>query len=168
MKKTILGAVVLTASLFFASNALADIKLGVLDLQQIMQKSNQIASLNKQLTNEFKPRQDKILALQKDLQAESDQLSRNSATMTESDRNKLQDKIIADRANLQGMMLSFQRDVNTAQNQAMQKFMTQLNAVVSTVANKNNFDVVLQRAGVPFVKNNLDITDQVLTEMNKR
>lgn len=168
MKKLFLTASILVASLLFGTgSAYAELKVGVIDLQQIMQKSNQIATINSQLTKEFKPRQDKILALQKALQDETDQLTRNSATMTESDRNKLQDKIIADRANLQGMSLSFQRDVNAAQNQGMQKFMTQLNGVVNTVAKANNFDLILQRAGVPFVKTELDVTNKVLDQLNK-
>lgn len=168
MKKILLTISILVASLIFGmGNAYAELKVGVIDLQQIMQKSNQIATINSQLTKEFKPRQDKILALQKSLQDETDQLSRNSATMTETDRNKLQDKIIADRANLQGMSLSFQRDVNSAQNQGMQKFMTQLNGVVNIIAKENNFDLILQRAGVPFVKTSLDITNQVLDQLNK-
>jgi len=169
MKRT-LAAVICGASLFLAAgNVAADpLKIGVIDLQQIMQKSNQIAALNDQLTKEFKPRQDKIISAQKDLQAETDQANRNGATMTESDRNKLQDKIIADRSNVQGMMLSFQRDVTTAQNEAMQKFMAQLNTAVSSVAAANSFDLVLQRSGVPYVKSDLDITSKVLDELNKK
>lgn len=168
MKKLLIAASFITAALL-TQNAFADpLKIGVVDLQQIMQKSSQIATINTQLTKEFQPRQQKIINDQKALQDEVDQLNRNTATMTETERNKLQDKIIADRSNLQGMMLSFQRDVNTAQNQAMQKFMSQLSVVVSSVAKNNNFDLVLQRAGVPYVKSELDVTAQVLEQMNKK
>lgn len=168
MKKVILAA--LTSGLLMAATCASadDLKVGVVDLQQVMQKSAQITAINAQLTKEFQPRQDKIVAAQKALQAEIDQLSRNSTTMTDTDRNKLQDKIISDRANVQGMMLAFQRDVNSAQTQAMQKFMAQLNTIVANIAKADNYDLVLQRAGVPFVKNTLDITSQVVDGLNKK
>lgn len=169
MKKAILTALTGGALLLAATCASAsDIKVGVVDLQQVMQKSTQITTINNQLTKQFQPRQEKILAAQKSLQAEIDQLNRNGSTMTETERNKLQDQIVSDRANVQGMMLSFQRDVNSAQNDAMKKFMAQLNTIVSNIAKSGNFDLVLQRAGIPFAKNDLDITSQVVDGMNKK
>lgn len=169
MKKVILASAFAASLVLASSSAVADpVKIGVIDLQQIMQKSSQIAAINNQLTKDFKPRQEKIVTAQKDLQTETDQLTRNSATMTETDRNKLQDKLIADRSNVQAQMLTFQRDLNAAQNQAMQKFMTQLNDVVSKVAANGGFDLVLQKAGVPFVKTSLDVTNQVLEQLNKK
>lgn len=168
MKKMLLAASVLLVSLGIG-NAYADpaLRVGVIDLQQIMQKSSQIAAMNSSLTKEFKPRQDKILATQKQYQDETDQLNRNSATMAEADRNKLQDRIFADRANLQGMMMSFQRDVETARTQAQQKFMDQLNTVVNNVAKAKSFDLILQRAAAPYVKSDLDLTNEVLDQLNK-
>ncbi len=154
MKKVLL-AVVTAGLLLTASNVLADpVKIGVIDLQQVMQKSKQIAAVNEQLTKEFQPRQQKIVELQKSLQ-------------TDTDRTKLQDQITSDRANVQGLMMSFQRDVNQAQNDALKKFMTQLNGVISNVAKAGNFDLILQRAGVPYVKTDLDVTSQVLDQLNK-
>jgi outer membrane protein len=171
MRKLLLS--VITAASLFASAAIAapattNLKLGVIDVQQILQKSPQIAAINNQLTKEFKPRQDKIVAAQKDLQAEADKLNKNGSTMSDADRNKLQDQIIADKANVQGMAISFQRDLQQAQNKAMQDFMNQLTGVVNDVAKKNGYDLILQRAGVPYANNNLDITAQVLQELNKK
>lgn len=176
MRKLLISVV--TAATLFASAAFAapanaapataNLKVGVIDVQQILQKSPQIAAINNQLTKEFKPRQDKIVAAQKDLQAEADRLNKNGATMSDADRNKLQDQIIADKANVQGMAISFQRDLQQAQNKSMQDFMNQLTAVVNDVAKKGGYDLILQRAGVPYANNSLDITNQVLQELNKK
>lgn len=171
MKKVILAAVTGATLLLAATCAAAagsDIKVGVVDLQQVMQKSTQISAINNQLTKQFQSRQDKILSAQKALQAEIDQLNRNGSTMSETDRNKLQDKVVADRSSVQSQMLSFQRDVNTAQNDAMKKFMAQLTTIVTGIAKNGNYDLILQRAGVPFVKSELDVTAQVIDGLNKK
>lgn len=165
MKKLLLPVVSACAMLLVATTASADTKIGVIDVQQIMQKSAQMAAINAQLTKQFKPRQDKIAALQQSLQNESDQLNRNGATMTVDARNALQDKIIADKANLEAMSVSFRRDLATAQNQDLQTFMNKLSAVVNGIAKAGNYDLILQRAGVPFANPSLDITSQALKAM---
>lgn len=172
MKKTFLSLVSAVALLGFMSSVSAaeatnGAKVGVVDMQQVLQKSNQIKTINDQLTKQFKPRQDKIIASQKSLQDEANKLAKDGSVMSADEKGKLQDKIIKERADLQGVAVAFQRDVSAAQNQAMQTFMTKFNNVVGDVAKTNGLDLVLQRAGVPYVKDNLDITKQVIDQLNK-
>lgn len=172
MKKTLLS-VVSAAALFLvsgsavAADAASGLKIGVVDMQQILQKSTQIKTINDQLTRQFKPRQDKIIAQQKSLQDEINKLNKDGSVMNATDRNKLQDKVIKERADLQGVAVAFQRDVTAAQQQAMQGFMTKFTSVVTNVAKSGNYDLIMQRAGVPYVKDSLDVTSQVLAEINK-
>lgn len=169
MKKSLLSSLLAAALLLVTAGAGADgLKIAVIDLQTILQKSSQVKVINDKLTSQFKPRQDKIIAAQKSLQAEMDRLDKNGTTMAAADRNKLQDQIITDKANLQGMAIAFQRDLSAAQNQSLQDFMNQLNKVVTGIAQTNKYDLVLQRNGVPYVSSNLDISNQVLTELNKK
>jgi outer membrane protein len=170
MRKILLSLVSVVA-LLAAGNAVAavdaNLKIGVIDMQQILQKSNQIKTINEQLTKQFKPRQDKIIAQQKQIQDETNKINKEGSVINANDRNKLQDKIIKERADLQGVAVAFQRDVSNAQNQAMQGFMTKLTAVVNNIAKAGNYDLIMQRAGVPYVKENLDVTKPVLDELNK-
>ncbi len=174
MRKLLLSVVTAVSLLVstgaFAANtpAGANFKIGVIDVQLVLQKSPQIAAINSQLTKEFKPRQDKIVAAQKDLQAEVDKLNKNANVMSDGERNKLQDQIIADKANVEGMALSFKRDLSQAQGKAMQDFMGQLTQVVNEIAKKGNYDLILQRAGVPYANSSLDVTNQVLQELNNK
>lgn len=163
----VLSSAVFASSTSFADNANGGIKIGVINVQSIMQKSPMVAQLNKQLQSQFQPRQDQLVKAQNDLQSEVDKLNKNGAVMSNADRSQLQDKIIADRANLQGMSQSFQQDLNSAQSQAMQQFMVKLQAAVNTVATTGKYDLILQRSGTPYVSSALDITDQVLTQLPK-
>ncbi len=175
MQKLLLSFISASALLLVASTASAaaagepagNLKVGIIDVQQIMQKSPQIAVVNEQLTKEFKPRQDKIIASQKSLQDEIDKLNRNGSVMSPVDRNKLQDQIDADKSSLQSMSVAFQRDLSTAQNQAMQGFMSQLTADVNNIAKTQNYDLILQRSGVPYANPKLDITSEVLAGLKK-
>jgi outer membrane protein len=171
MRKILLSMVSVAALALVSLSASADtsvLKVGVIDLQQIIQKAPQVATINAQLNKQFKPRQDKILSTQKDLQAETDKLERNSATMSVTDRNKLQDQVMADRSSMQEMVVAFQRDLTAAQNQGMQSFMTQLNTVINSIAKVGNYNLILQRAAAPYADSGLDITSQVLQALNKK
>jgi len=172
MKKTVLSLASALTLFLAVGNASAatetpGAKVAVVDMQQVLQKASQIKTINDQLTKQFKPRQDKIITQQKTLQDETNKLEKEATVMSAADRGKLQDKIIKERADLQGVAVAFQRDVSAAQNQAMQGFMNKFTTVVSNVAKTNNYDLVIQRSGAPYVKENLDITKQVLDELNK-
>lgn len=167
--KIILPAFVLFLLSFtaYADNGAGGLRIGVINVQQIMQKSPMAIALNKQLKDQFQPRQTQLVNAQNNLQAEVDKLNKNGAVMSNTDRSALQDKIIADRASLQGMGQSFQQDLNAAQSQAMQQFMAKLQNAVNAVAASGKYDLILQRSGTPYVSSALDVTDQVLAQLGK-
>jgi outer membrane protein len=171
MKKLFTSFAVAIALLFATSFAFAadtTLKLGVIDMQKIMQKSSQVAAISSQLEKRFKPKQQAILAARKALQEQVEKLNRNTAVMSEGDRTKLQNKIIADRANLQSSEISFQQEVTAAQTQETQKFMQKLKGVLSQVAKNENYTLIMIKQGIPYVDDKLDITDIVLTALEKR
>jgi outer membrane protein len=145
----------------------AAVKVGVIDMQQIMQQSAQAVSLNKQLQTQFQPRQQKLVTAQKNLQDEMNQFNKNGPTLSDADRTKLQNQILTDRTSFQQMVQSYQQDLSTAQNQAMQKFMGNVQNAVSEVAKQGSYTLIVQRAAAPYADPSLDITKQVITDMSK-
>ena len=146
----------------------AALKIGVIDVRTTIQKSPQLNAINTQLAKAFKPRELKIDSFQAGLKADEDEMQKNGSVMTESDRNTLRDKIITERANLQAMITSFQQDLDSAQNTAMQKLLGQVALIVNDIAKKDHFDMILQGDNVPFVVDRLNITTQVLQALAKK
>lgn len=165
MKKIFSAVLAVALSFCFANVALAETKIGVIDLQKVMQKSSQVAAINAQLEKDFKPRQEKLVGMQKDLQAEMDKLNREGAVMSPSDRTKLQNKVAGDRANFQKMADSFQQELSTAQNQAMQKFMQKVVDAIKAVSANGKYDMVLLKAAVPYMDPKFDVTDEVIKQI---
>lgn len=173
MKKLLTSLMLTTLLSLTAGSALAaeaPLKIGVIDLQKIMQKSSQVIAIGNQLEKRFKPKQQSILAARKALQEEAEKSNRNSATMSDVDRTKLQNKIIADKANLQSSEISYQQEVNAAQTQEMQKFMKHLQEVLNQVAKNGNYTLIMvkQGIGIPYVDQRLDITDTVLASLENK
>ncbi len=158
------------ASLFMllAANAHAEgVKLAVVDMQAVLQKAPQIEKINKNLTAQFKGRQDKIMQAQRDLQNETQNLEKNAAVMKADDRAKLENKIMTDRNNVQSMVASFQKDLSKQQSDSLHGFSQQLDGVVSKLAAQTGIDLVIQKGSTLYAKNDLDITQQVLDALKK-
>ena len=148
--------------------AAAPLKIGVVDVRTAIQKSSQLNAINTQLAKGFKPRETKIVDAQAALKVDEDKLQKNGASMSDTDRGALRDKIITERANLQAMITSFQQDLDSAQNSAMQKLLVQIAGIVNDIAKAQKFDVILQGDNVPFVVDRLNITNEVLDQLNKK
>jgi outer membrane protein len=167
MKKILLCALVcMSLSATVSANAANQLKIGIIDMGQILQKSALVVSMNDGLVKKFKSRQDEINTANKDLQDEANQLQYSSAGLTDADKSKLQNKILTDKANLQILDASFQRDLAIAKDEGMQTFMAKFSEVINKVAKDGNYDIIEQRANVTYVNAQLDITSEVLKQLS--
>lgn len=169
MKKTTLSllsvALLAISSVATAANPVTT-KIGVVDVRQILQKSPQMATLNQQLEKQFKPRQDKIAEAQKTLQADIDRLNKDGATMSPADNNQLKNKIITERADLQGLAGLFQQDLSNAQNQGMQKILAEASAVINKIGKEGDYTLIVSKDVALYAKPDLEITAQVSQAFN--
>ncbi len=140
-------------------------KIGILDMQQVMKESPQVAALNKQLQDQFKPRQEKIVAAQKSMQSEIEKFKKDSSVMNNADKTKLEEKINTEQMAIAKMGQSFQQDLSKAQGESMQKFMGNLQTAVDSVAKQGKYSVIVNRAAVPYFDPSLNVTQQVLDAM---
>src|SRR3990167_8299665 len=98
---------ILIPSFVFAAET--NLKIGVIDGEQILRVAPQVAEINKSLEKQFRPEHDKLVKDQQTVQAQIEKLNRDGATMTEKERSVLQDKIIAERTRLRSKEESFQQ-----------------------------------------------------------
>ena len=137
------------------------------NVQQIFQQSPKIADLNKKLQAQFKGRQEKLIAAQKSLQDELDTFKKESTTMSQKDRDQMQKKIVDDQTALSKDANTFQQDLSKEQNKIMKGVLTQLNEIISTLAKKSSYTLVLDSQAVVYAADSADITKQVSTAFDK-
>src|SRR3989338_8496697 len=89
MKKTTLFfsiLFILIPSFVFAAET--NLKIGVIDGEQILRVAPQVAEINKSLEKQFRPEHDKLVKDQQTVQAQIEKLNRDGATMTEKEDRK--------------------------------------------------------------------------------
>ena len=137
-------------------------KIAVLDLPKILRSSPQMEATSNRLKKEFKPRQDKIVALQKSLADAQAKMKRDATVMSGKELRQLRDKMANDQRDLRRMEEDYLADARAAQKEAMNKIVAKINKLVEKVAAEGKYDLILQKEYVAFAGQNIDITPQVV------
>lgn len=141
-------------------------KVAVVNVQQVLLNSKKVTDANTKLQDQFKPRQEKLAARQKQLQDEMNDFQKKSATMSQKDRDAAEKKLSDEKANFLKDATAFQKEVNEEQNKAMQAILGQLSGVISNLAKKNHYSLVLDSQAVVYSLDAPDITKDVAKEFN--
>ncbi|MBA2709990.1 MAG: OmpH family outer membrane protein [Tatlockia sp.] len=147
-------------------NVFADgAKIGVVDLQKIMQTSIQMKAIQKKLENDFKPRRDKLLAMEEGLKKDMEKFKRDSSVLSDSQKKELEKKIVSVQQNFEREGQHYQQELSTAHNEAMENLYSKIRKAIAKVAETDKYDIVLQKDAAPFSSEKLDITDSVLKQI---
>ncbi|MCW5589864.1 MAG: OmpH family outer membrane protein [Legionellales bacterium] len=168
MKKLMIiavSAMALICGTSFATEATPAVKVGVVNVQEILQKAPEAQKMNAELEKTFKPRQDKMEALNKKVLEERDNLSRNSSVMSEKQRTQAQNQLLENQNQLRQMAQKYQDDLVQARNQDMQKLFEVVRDAVQKVAKADNLNIVFEAHSIAYVAPQLDITNQVVKEI---
>lgn len=150
-----------------ASTVTSSPRIGVIELGEVLKADPQMQTLKKQLEAQFKPRIDKMTALQTALKTDTDKLSRDTAVMSASDKTALNEKIAKEQRDLTRMQQDYFQDAKTAQNDAMSKVLKRVDEVVAKVAKAQNLDLIFQRENVAYHSQRVDITQAVIAQMKQ-
>ena len=160
---------VLVALLFIMGtvSAFADgAKIGVVDLQKIMQTSTQMKTIQEKLEKEFKPRRDKLVAMEEGLKSDMEKFKRDNAILSQTQRKDLEKKIVATQQQFEREGQQYQQELSTAHNEAMEEFYNKIRAAIAKVAQNEKYDLVFQKDAAPFSVDKLDVTSKVMQDIN--
>lgn len=164
--KRFAGVLALVFSVFCA-NAFADAaKIGVVDLQKIMQTSSQMKDIQQKLEKEFKPRRDKLVAMEASLKADMEKFKRDSAVMSATQKKDLEKKIISMQQQFERDGQQYQQELSTANNEAMEGLYSKVRSAIAKVAKDEKYDLIVQKDAAPFSADTLDVTDKVVKAIN--
>jgi outer membrane protein len=139
----------------------AEIKMGVVNFQKLLEEAPQTKTAMQALENEFAPRRRELLTMQNDLKAKDEKLQKEGAVMSEADRAKAEKSLRDQQREFSRKAGEFQDDASTRRNEEIGKVQRYLVTEIQGYANAQGYDLVLGD-GVFFAKGPLDITANVL------
>ncbi|HEY2683456.1 MAG TPA: OmpH family outer membrane protein [Steroidobacteraceae bacterium] len=147
--------------LLASAAANAEMKVGVVDFNRLIQESPQAKQLSQTLENEFGPRRRELLSMQNDVKAKDDKLQKEGPLMAEADRVKAEKALRDEQRELSRKGQEFQDDASQRRNEELNKLQRFVASEIATYSSAQGFDLVLGE-GVFYSKSSLDITTQVL------
>jgi len=144
-----------------AQAAHAEIKIGVVNFQRLLEEAPQTKSAMQDLENEFAPRRRELVTMQNDLKSREEKMQKEGAVMAEADRIKAEKTARDEQREFSRKAGEFQDDVSTRRNEELGKIQRFLVAEINTYSAAQGFDLVVGES-VIYVKPAFDITAQVL------
>jgi outer membrane protein len=144
-----------------AAPASAEIKIGVVSFQKLLEEAPQTKTAMQALENEFAPRRRELLTMQNDLKARDEKLQKEGAVMAEPDRAKTEKALRDEQREFSRKAGEYQDDASARRNEELAKVQRYLASEVQGYASAQGFDLVLAD-GVLYNKPAFDITANIL------
>ena len=143
----------------------AQVKLAIINSQKAVLDTAEIKKAQIELETKFKPRQDQMAKLQKDLQDIQAQLQ--SGKLNQNAEQDLTIQGQRKQRELQRLQDDLQADVDRDRNDILQRTGQRMQEIVKKLAEEKALDVVVDSANTVFYKPALDLTAEATTAYDK-
>jgi len=158
---------VCSALFAFAQFAPAQTKVAVINLQQAVFQSAEIKKADAQMQATFKPRQDKIETLNKEIAALAQQIQSANGKLTPQVEADLTTQGQRKQRDLQRLQDDLQADATAYRNDVLSKSSDKMQAVVKKLAEEKGLDLVIDVQTALYFKDAMDLTKDAIAAYDK-
>lgn len=158
---------VCSALFALAQLAPAQTKVGVVNLQRAVFESAEIKKADAQMQATFKPRQDKIDQLQKEIAALAQQLQSSNGKLSPAAEQDLQSQGQRKQRDLQRLQDDLQADATAYRNDILSKSSAKMTDVVKKLAEEKGMDLIIDTSTTLYFKPALDLTTDAIAAYDK-
>lgn len=158
----------LSLSMVVAAGAVhaQDGRIGVVNVQRLLEQAPQTQRAMTALQEEFAPRQRDLLAMQQSLQGKQETYQRDQSVMGADERAKLEREIREGTRDLQRADEELQEDATIRRNEILSQLQGMLLQAVQSHAREEGYDLII--TDYVYVSAAMDITDDVLASMREQ
>ena len=144
------------------------VKIGVVDLQKILETSNS----GKAAQNELKVQRDKMQADMKqrgnEIQEIESRMQREAMVMSRETREEKEREHRIKVSDFQALQRKYQSDLQEVERKLMGKLQNEITSLVSDIAKKDGYLLVISNIGVIYSLPSVDITERLIQELNAK
>jgi outer membrane protein len=167
LNKLLKGLLAASAFVLAVNASAAELKVGYVQVDKILQEAPQTAESGKKLEKEFSPRTQDLERLQKQIKDMESSLDKDSLTMSENDRRNKERDVSNLKIEFQRKQRELREDVNLRKNEELGSLQDRINKAVTAVSEAEGYDLVVY-GGVAYASKKVDITDKVLKSLGKK
>jgi outer membrane protein len=164
----ILKSLVMAGLVTFAVSAQsADLKVGYVQVDKILQEAPQTAESGKKLEREFSPRSQELDRMAKQIKDLEAALDKDGLTISEAERRNKERDVQNIKIEFQRKQRELREDINLRKNEELGSLQDRVNKAVQSVSEAEGYDLVVY-SGVAYASKKIDITDKVLKTLGKK
>ena len=164
MKLIKLVVVLSISGLFSVLNAQA-LKVGVVNVSQLLEQVPQAQAATVTLQNEFAENQRVLIALQSELQQLQARYETDAPVMAQAARTTLERELTQAQRDFEREQAIFSEDLNIRRNEELAQLQTMIFEQIQLFAASGNFDLIV--ADALYYSDVIDITDELLDAMQE-
>lgn len=160
----VVGALCLTAAPAHAQGS----KIAIIDMRRAVIETEDGLRVQSKLKQLFDNRQTELDQRQKDFQQAKAKLEKQAkdGKLSKKQLQTQYDALQKQAAELQGMLMEYQREMQRQETELTNPIVNRMMKLIRRVASQNSYDMVVDRAAVPYFRADLDITDRLIQMYN--
>ena len=164
MKKISIILLLIAPLLVIQNVSAKELKVGVVDIARVLEQSPQAEVARKKLQDEFSPREKKLVAEQNKIRKMEEQLVRDGAIMSASERSKLERNVVSMKRDAKRNQDEFREDLNFKRTEILESLQRKLITTIQKHAKDNGYDILLAE-GVIYANDSINITEEILAKL---
>ena len=140
----------------------ADLKIGILDTQKIVLKSEKINKYRDEFSRELDAKRQDFMKKQGEAKALEDDLKNNGNSMTDDVYREKSDKLRREARDLKRMQEEIEAELKSKEADMTRKFLTEIKALSVEYLKKEKLSLILEKSSAVASDDAIDITDQIM------
>ena len=168
-KSNILLIVCFFSLLWLNSVNAADVaKIGVANLQRILETSNQGKSAQEEIKKQKDQMEQELKQKGGEIEELRKQLERESMVMSKEKREEKEREVRIKLNDFKSLQKRYRTQLQNLEKKLVNALLKEVSALVEEIGKKEGYLLIINNAGVMYSPNSINITDKVIKELNAR
>jgi outer membrane protein len=161
-----LASIAVMASLCFAGVAQAEMRVAVIDVQRAVMQTEDGLRAQANLKKLFDSRQQELNRKQQELGKQREEIEKQSKVLSKDALSKRVEDWQKEMTQLQSVFMEYNKELEKKQKEITDPIFEKVLMIVKRLATTENYDVVVDKNTVAYVRGDLDLTDKCIQIYN--
>ena len=162
--------IVIALLLSYSAHALADTKIGLVDMQKAIQESAEGKKAKKELEGDFNKKKKDLEKLEADLKKKKEDFDKKALVLSDDVKAKKQQELQMDFGKYQEAVQKNQMEIQKHERELTAPIITKIRKIIEDISKKDSLTLVLEKSEqlVLYSVKEVDLTDRVIKEFDSK
>ncbi len=166
LRPLVFGALLTVPSFAHADATQTGMRVAVVDVQRAMMQTEDGLRVQATLKKEFDKKQQELNKKQGDLQKQKEDIDKQSKVLSKDAYQKKLEDLQKQMMELQSLFVDYNKELEKQQKEKTEPIFEKIMAIVKRIATTENYDLVVDKTTVAYVRTDLDLTDKAIQMYN--